>query len=494
MRGHGGAFLIALLVACGGGGGGGGTPFRVTGSSPETGTTEADIDVPVLIVFNRPADVATLNQETVRLETADGVPVGARILVQGFNSAAVNVEPFANLDENVGYRVVLSGVRATDGTALATQTVCFVTRSSTPTVRPDQLLDLGDALQVPRFRGVSIRMRDGRTAVIGGYSDPQTATDTIEIYEPTTRGFRLLTARLTVPRAEFTVTQLNDRRIVIAGGVSEPGGAPLASTDIFDPGSETVAPGPSMNIARREHAASGFFGNDRLVVSGGFDADGEALDSLEELRGTTWEIMPLTLPEPTAQGIQVASLFDRIYFSASNLLGISGYINAAGEMVTRAEGDIRFRPAYATLSNGDFLIIGGDTRSMVTIDMSSGLPWGASSFLRERRGLHSVTVRGNNGRRLLVVGGFNRAVQGEPPLTSMEIVDALDPGPFGFPDAVAYRVDPLRLPVPFAGHVGFNDNSGRTIIAGGVGDGVGPHSRRAIMIVDNANSLTVDCD
>ena len=66
-----------------------------------------------------------------------------------------------------------------------------------------------------------------------------------------------------------------------------------------------------------------------------------------------------------------------------------------------------------------WLLVGGDTRTMVTYFFDSELSWGASDFLRERRGAPTVTVRGLGGKRFLVAGGFNIAAQGTPALRTM---------------------------------------------------------------------------
>ena len=228
------------------------------------------------------------------------------------------------------------------------------------------------------------------------------------------------------------------------------------------------------------------------MVSGGFDINGDEKDSIEWLEASGWTLLNDPLPEPMANGFQINADYDSVYFSASNLRGISGLLDGT-DVTAKAEGDVRFRSSYALVGTNQFLFLGGDTRSLRTYVFDTNIAWGTTDFLRERRGAHSVTVRGLGGRRLLVVGGFNIARPGAPALADMEIVDALDPGPFGFPDVSTHYVENITLPVPFAGHVGFLDLSGPTVVAGGWGDGVGPHSRRVVMILDNNSAPTVDC-
>jgi len=446
---------------------------------------EAPLDQSLLVVFNRPADISTLIRDNVRLEQDDGTPVAFSLFFQQFNASAMNIEPLVALEQNVLHRIVLS--------TLAPKSLCFVTMSANPTVRPDQLIDLGDALNVPRYLARQVKLPNGKILLIGGYKNETEATDTLEVYEPATRSFRLLNARLTVPRAEHAATVLNDGRVLITGGVSEFGGPPLASTDIFSLANEAVGAGPPLRQARRYHAESQYESGMQAMVSGGFDENDVEMDSIERFTGTGWVLLDDPLPRPMARGFQIHYDFDKVYFSASNLAGI-GALYDGSNVTARQEGDIRFRSAYRSLGGGRFVIFGGDTRSFGTYLFSSNVTWGGSDFLRERRGAHSVTVRGLDGRRFLIAGGFNIAAQGSPALKTLEVYDALNPGPFGFPDVVGSRVANLELPIPFAGHVGFNEPDGPTVLAGGVGDGSGPHSRRVVVILDNASSPTVSCE
>jgi len=487
-------FLIAFAAACGGGGGGGGAPFRVVGGSPETGDAEAPIDQALLVVFNRAADPDTITRSTVRFEQADGTPVPFNLFIQGFNASAVNIEPVGTLAQNVLHRIVLTNaIHAADGVALEQKTVCFVTRSFQPTVRPDQIVDLGDALNVPRYLARHVRLTNGKILIVGGYKNETEATDTLEIYEPSTRTFRLLGSRLSVPRAEHAVTLLNNGRVLITGGVAEVGATPHKTVDIFSMATESVGVGPPMGHARRYHAESQYESGARAMVSGGYGENGEELTSIERYTGTGWVELNDPLPRPMARGFQIHYGFDKVYFSPSNLDGVGAYWDGSN-ISPRQEGDIRFRSAYMSVGAGRFVIFGGDTRSFVTYLFSSNTAWGASDFLRERRGAHSVTVRGLGGKRFLVAGGFNIAAQGHPPLRTLEVYDSENPGPFGFPDVIGSRAEGILLPVPFAGHVGFNEPAGPTVLAGGVGDGSGPHSRRVVLVLDNGTAPTVSCD
>lgn len=486
--------LVMLLAACGGGGGGaggGGGGFGLAGTVPTDGAVDAVTDSPIAITFTRKADLATVTAQTVRLERDDGVPVPGEILTQSFNAANVRFQTFFGLDTNRRYRLTLgAAIRAEDGTALGRDVhVCFITGSPTPTVRIDQLLDLGDRLQVPRFVARSVRLFDGRFLVFGGHRSATAATDTIEVWNGAARRFDLLPARMTTPRAEHTVTVLEDGRVLVAGGVAAPGGPPLASTEYFHPASGTVEAGPDLNVARTWHAASPYRNGETAMVSGGLGPGGAPLDTIEVLDGDRWELLAEVLPVPTAQHLQFLTDFNQVYFGAGNLAQTSARFDGF-QIEARSEGDTRFRTAAAQVASTQFLLVGGDTRSIVTYDFDRDASFLARDLLFERRGAHTLTGRGVDGDLFLVAGGFNIAAQGEPALRTMEIV-RYTPDPV--PDAVVFRVD-VQLPVPFAGHVGFRLDDGSAVLAGGVGDGTSDHSRRVVLILDDGSTPSVACN
>jgi hypothetical protein len=454
----------------------------------------ADPETPVVITFTTPADLASVTTATARLERRDGTLVLASLVKQNFNPTSISIDPNEPLAPNTQHRVVLSGtIRSADGGTLgADRQICFITTNPTPTVRPDQLLDLGNRLNVARFLARGVRVADGRFVIFGGFQDETTATDRVEAWDPVRRTFDLLPARLLTARAEHTVTKMGDGRVLLAGGVQAPGGPPLASTEFFDPSDDSIVVGPDLNEARRWHGASLYRASLSAMVTGGFSVSGDRLDSVEFLSGNSWQLLADRLPEPTAQHVQVLFGFDQIYTGSSNIRAKAAYFNGT-EFIPLQEGDQRYRGVAVQLSANRILTVGGDTRSMTTYDADTHSDWLASDLLHERRGTHSVTLRDNTGFRYLVAGGFNIAFQGVPPLATLEIVDYLPIGPFGNPDAAAYRVENIQLPVPFAGHIGFAQDDGATVLAGGVGDGSGPHSRRVVMVLDSRSTPSPGC-
>jgi len=480
------AGLIGLLLigSCGGGGGGAAVvAFAVAGTVPRAGETAASPDADLTVTLTLPADLSTVVPASLFVETAAGVRVSGAIVVNPVTAAILRFSPLFRLEENAAYRLVVrASIRAGDGTPLPGDTVVpFITSSPTPTVRPDQVADLGEVLRVPRHLGRAARLPTGGTLVCGGYAAVDTVTDTAEIYEPGTGLFRLLPVRMTTPRVEHSLCPLPDGRILVTGGIAEPRGDPLASSEIFDPASETFAPGPPLNFARRSHASSGVLVNgSRALVTGGYGEDGAARSDGELLLASAFQVAPGSLGEGIAEHLQFALGVDRVYIGVGNILAWGAYFDGTA-LSGRQEGDSRFRAQAVEVPGDRVLVVGGDTRSMSVFDFATRRSHLANDLLFERRGAHSLTRRGE-GDRFLAAGGFNIALPGSPPLDSFEVIEYLPVGEFGFPDAVAYYVDRVRLPAPVAGHVAILTADGSTLLAGGVHAAGGAPSRRGMLV------------
>ncbi|MHC4161338.1 MAG: Ig-like domain-containing domain, partial [Planctomycetota bacterium] len=150
------AWILLLGLAACGGSGGSGTPqavFGLAGTVPTAGTTVAAVDSPLVITFNLPADLATVTKQTVQLfRESTGTTVAFDIVAQGFNPTNVQLLPLNDLEPNELYRLVISGtILSQAGQPLGADIeICFITASPVPTVRPDQVIDLGDRMVVPR--------------------------------------------------------------------------------------------------------------------------------------------------------------------------------------------------------------------------------------------------------------------------------------------------------------------------------------------------------
>ncbi len=122
------------------------------------------------------------------------------------------------------------------------------------------------------------RLADGGVLITGGATISKTSfivqtfvTYRAEIFDPATGAFRPV-GPMRSTRYGHTATLLPDGRVLIAGGSANrpfpQWSEPLASTEIFDPRTETFEPGPGMMTKRIGHTAT-LLDDGRVVIAGG---------------------------------------------------------------------------------------------------------------------------------------------------------------------------------------------------------------------------------
>jgi len=127
-------------------------------------------------------------------------------------------------------------------------------------------------------------LNDGRVLVAGGSDGLPLAS--AEIYDPA-RSTWAATGSMAVARAGHTATLLSDGRVLVAGGVATSSATSTqASAEIFNPASGTWTPTASMATKRYSHTATGL-ADGRVLVTGGLtpvDSNGNiALTASTEL-------------------------------------------------------------------------------------------------------------------------------------------------------------------------------------------------------------------
>jgi hypothetical protein len=95
----------------------------------------------------------------------------------------------------------------------------------------------------------------------------------------TTEGNAVPYVTMGTARSYHTATLLDDGRVLLTGGI-DAAGAPTRTTEIFDPATNTIGPGPDMTMPRAKHAAVRLASGDVLLV-GGMGAGGSALATAE---------------------------------------------------------------------------------------------------------------------------------------------------------------------------------------------------------------------
>ena len=98
-------------------------------------------------------------------------------------------------------------------------------------------------------------------------------------------------------RTEVAAAATGDGRIVVAGGF-DPGGT-TSEVEIYDPRSDSWAPGPPLPVPVN-HAMAASSGGE-VFVFGGYTSSGEPSNQALVLRNGSWEALP-PMPEPRAAG------------------------------------------------------------------------------------------------------------------------------------------------------------------------------------------------
>ncbi len=114
-------------------------------------------------------------------------------------------------------------------------------------------------------------LQDGRLIIIGGTSDYTEALyyQRCEIYDPATDQWQSTYGTMIEPRANHTATLLPNNRILVTGGKSSSGS--LDSVEIYDVDTDTWSPAAPLNNPRHSHTATRMLNtNQEILVVGGY--------------------------------------------------------------------------------------------------------------------------------------------------------------------------------------------------------------------------------
>lgn len=285
---------------------------------------------------------------------------------------------------------------------------------------------------------------DGSALVAGG-DDPQPGgtfltLDSLERYDPATQEFTLLSTTLTSPRSTHTSTILSDGRILLAGGYSSMSNV-LATAEIYDPVTGTIAPTGPMNAARTQHTATRLADGRVFVVGGSglFDLSAVISSLLQSVKSSEiydpvtnmWTAGP-SLPLGSDIGVigQAASLIGSGHVlitggvRVASFLGIplpsfsddawrydpisNSIVSTAGMSAERAyHGQVTLPSGTAMIvggADGDFVALSFFTRTTCETYDSSTNSWSASPSLANSRAYPNLV---DTGDAIVCIGGLS---------------------------------------------------------------------------------------
>ncbi len=345
-----------------------------------------------------------------------------------------------------------------------------------------ELLDPGTpgwAPSPPSLNGVRLShtatlLPNGFVLVAGG-ANAGAALATAELYNPVT-GNWAFTAAMAIARAEHTATLLPNGRVLVAGGRS---GASLntvtSTSEVYDPATATWSSGGSLTTARASHAAS-LLANGQVLVSGGITTTGGAPVASAELFNPVTGSWSATSAMAGARSAHTSTRLANGWVLVAGGQSPIGTALATSELYDATAGTWsgtttglatgRFWHTATLLPSGRVLAVSGAmgpsaaTPSAELYDPTSGAKgsWSsAGSVPPSGRVQHTATLLPNGG--VLVLGG--RFPPGNAPVSSVELYDpALSPG--------AWSALPSP-PVPRWGHTATLLNNGNVLVAAGQG-------------------------
>ena len=131
-------------------------------------------------------------------------------------------------------------------------------------------------MSVPRFGHTATPLGNGTVLIAGGFGVGTNTLTSAELYDPVSGSF-LPTGSLATPREGQTATLLSNGQVLLAGGQNTTTGSyvPLASAEVYDPGTSQFSSAGNMSTERRGHTATLLPNGSVLIAAGTADNSAE---------------------------------------------------------------------------------------------------------------------------------------------------------------------------------------------------------------------------
>ncbi|HAH07174.1 MAG TPA: hypothetical protein DCM05_11750 [Elusimicrobia bacterium] len=124
-------------------------------------------------------------------------------------------------------------------------------------------------MSAARYNHTATLLPDGRVLVAGGQDNAGTVSATCDVFTPQTNSF-VPTGSMRLARAGHTATLLYNNKVFIAGGYILPSIDYAVSTELLDPNTGVWSPGPTLVQKRAYHTAT-TLGNRNVLLAGGYN-------------------------------------------------------------------------------------------------------------------------------------------------------------------------------------------------------------------------------
>jgi Abnormal spindle-like microcephaly-assoc'd, ASPM-SPD-2-Hydin/Kelch motif/Galactose oxidase, central domain len=159
-----------------------------------------------------------------------------------------------------------------------------------------------------RDAATATALPNGDVLVAGGDGGSGAAIASAEVYSA---GTWHKVASMAAARQSAAAALLEDGTVLVAGGESGRTGTPLASTERYDPVSETWTDGGAMSIARARHTLTALPDGRALAIGGSLGGFAAGTTSVERFSPMTANLTPLafgSLPVGTASDVKTSTL------------------------------------------------------------------------------------------------------------------------------------------------------------------------------------------
>jgi len=138
------------------------------------------------------------------------------------------------------------------------------------------------AMNTGRDAATATLLPNGRVLIAGGFAGDHNFLASTELYDFTTNSFVASagTAAMNTGRQDAAAALLPNGKVLIAGGVAA-GGNPLASTELYDPATNSFALKTAAMNAAHDGATATLLPNGKVLIAGGFDSNFNASSGTE---------------------------------------------------------------------------------------------------------------------------------------------------------------------------------------------------------------------
>jgi hypothetical protein len=326
----------------------------------------------------------------------------------------------------------------------------------------------------------AVRLEDGRILIAGGMTDPRSDAPTAELFDPATRAFTPAGAMLE-RRHSHSATKLPDGTVLIAGGYDTQG-AYLARTELYDPARDAFEDGPPMTTARAGHVAV-TLADGRVLLIGGVGTGWTFLSSAEIYDPATRRFAPTGAMSVAREGHAAVVLRD------GRVLVAGGHTGRRSGMIVHAATELYDPASGVFIPSGDMSVRRHKHDAVLLPDGSVLITGGADE--RDSRGTYRSTERYQPATGVFTASGLMRYASYKHPGTSVVLADgrvllsggAVQAEVF---DPIAGLSVPVRANASLTGQFSATAQlgDGSVLVTGGYGEDVGPRARAWLYVPD----------